>query len=171
MEKSTKKIIYKGKEKEIPSQNPDPKLCEFYIVGKFRYCRFEKVKDSQFCIYHIPNENEEFLICPYDPKHRILKSKYKNHLKTCNTLKAKKEYESNPWYSHNINHAKDEKKYLPNSDELNQIYNSKWEDFSSEDYEKMLDKIIMTYNTVKGMYEKYVKDNNIEEWKFNNFVF
>lgn len=164
MEKSTKKIIYKGKEKEIPSQNPDPKLCEFYIIGKFRYCRFEKVKDSQFCIYHIPNENEEFLICPYDPKHRILKSKYKNHLKTCNTLKAKKEYESNPWYSHNINHAKDEKKYLPNSDELNQMYNSKWEDFSSEEYANMLDKIIMTYNTVKGMYEKYVKDNNIEEY-------
>ena len=28
----TKKIIYKGKEKEIPIHNPDTNKCEFYII-------------------------------------------------------------------------------------------------------------------------------------------
>ena len=67
----TKKIIYKGKEKEIPIHNPDITKCEFYIIKKFKYCHFDKYNGSEFCVYHKPNEKEEFLICPYDSKHRI----------------------------------------------------------------------------------------------------
>ena len=84
----TKKIIYKGKEKIIPIKNPDSSKCEYYLIHKFRYCHFNKFNNSEFCIYHIPSNQskDEFCICPYDSKHRILKSKFKQHLKTCNTL-------------------------------------------------------------------------------------
>ena len=81
-----KKIIYKGKEKIIPVKNPDPKNCELYLIKKKRYCHFEKYKGSNYCVYHRVEEKDEYLICPYDPKHRILKEKFKNHLKVCNTL-------------------------------------------------------------------------------------
>ena len=76
----TKTIVYKGKEKIIPLHNPDKNNCEFFIVPKFRYCHFQKYNNTDYCVYHTSNDKEEFLICPYDKKHRILKSKYKAHL-------------------------------------------------------------------------------------------
>ena len=157
----TKTIVYKGKEKIIPLHNPDKNNCEFFILPKFRYCHFQKYNNTDYCVYHTPNDKEEFLICPYDKKHRILKSKYKAHLKTCNVLQARKEYEAQKWFSKEINHAKDPKGYI-NQEELNKFYEMKWDDLSDSEYEAMLDKVLSTYNTLKEMYLSYVKENNID---------
>ena len=42
----SRQIIYKGKVKDIPISNPDSKLCEFFIVARMRYCKFEKLNMS-----------------------------------------------------------------------------------------------------------------------------
>ena len=136
-ENKTKKIIYKNKEKIIPIKNPNPNNCELYIIKKGRYCHFEKYKGSEYCVYHRVEEKDEYLICPYDPKHRILKQKYKNHLKVCNTLLNKKNLESKEWYIKNFNKAK---------------------------HEHYIQVILKSYEVAKNIYEKYIKENDLENY-------
>ena len=168
----TKKIIYKGKEKIIPIKNPDSSKCEYYLIHKFRYCHFNKFNNSEFCIYHIPsNESkEEFCICPYDSKHRILKSKFKQHLKTCNTLAYKNEEKNNPWYLENFNKPQiNFLDYNITNEELNKLYQSKYEDLEIEEYESYINKIINVYEICKNLYEDYVNKNNLIDYINKNF--
>ena len=161
----TKKIIYKQKEKIIPIKNPNPNNCELYIIKKGRYCHFEKYKGSEYCVYHRIQEKDEYLICPYDPKHRILKHKYKNHLKVCNTLSNKKNLENNEWYIKEFNKAKPDKNHiLPNDEELNKLYNIKFELISSEEFEHYIKIILKSYEIAKNLYDKYIKDNDLENY-------
>jgi hypothetical protein len=161
----TKKIIYKQKEKIIPIKNPNPNNCELYIIKKDRYCHFEKYKGSEYCVYHRIQEKDEYLICPYDPKHRILKHKYKNHLKVCNTLSNKKNLENNEWYIKEFNKAKPDKNHiLPNDEELNKLYNIKFELISSEEFEHYIKIILKSYEIAKNLYDKYIKDNDLENY-------
>ena len=166
-QENTKTIIYKGKEKIIPAHNPDETKCEYYIIKKSRYCNFEKFRGSEFCVYH-RNESEsqdEYLICPYDPKHRILKEKFKSHLKVCNTLFNKNEYQNSPWYIKNYNHAKADKNHiLPSDEELKKIYSLKFEDIPIDTFEKYIDKILSVYEISKKIYEDYVIKNNLENY-------
>ena len=165
----TKKIIYKGKEKVIPIKNPDPNNCELYIIKKGRYCHFEKYKGSQYCVYHRVEEKEEYLICPYDPKHRILKHKYKNHLKVCNTLSNKKNLENNEWFIKDFNRAKQDKNHiLPDDDELNKLYDIKSEIISSEEFEHYIQVILKSYEVAKNLYIKYIKENDLENYLNKN---
>ena len=165
----TKKIIYKGKEKVIPIKNPDPNNCELYIIKKGRYCHFEKYKGSQYCVYHRVEEKEEYLICPYDPKHRILKHKYKNHLKVCNTLSNKKNLENNEWFIKDFNRAKQDKNHiLPNDDELNKLYDIKSEIVSPEEFEHYIQVILKSYEVAKNLYIKYIKENDLENYLNKN---
>ena len=159
----TKIIIFKGKEKEIPEHNPDKSKCEFYLISKFRYCHFDKYKGGEFCVHHIQNNLDDFQICPYDPKHRVKKSKYKQHLKTCNTLAKQKEIQNNPWYKKNINHAKDLNNLLPNEQTLSTLYEAKWDDLSTEEFESILNTIINSYSTIREMYKTYSSSNKLEE--------
>ena len=161
----TKKIIYKQNEKIIPIKNPNPNNCELYIIKKDRYCHFEKYKGSEYCVYHRIQEKDEYLICPYDPKHRILKHKYKNHLKVCNTLSNKKNLENNEWYIKEFNKAKPDKNHiLPNDEELNKLYNIKFELISSEEFEHYIKIILKSYEIAKNLYDKYIKDNDLENY-------
>ena len=161
----TKKIIYKQKEKIIPIKNPNPNNCELYIIKKGRYCHFEKYKGSEYCVYHRIQEKDEYLICPYDPKHRILKHKYKNHLKVCNTLSNKKNLENNEWYIKEFNKAKPDKNHiLPNDEELNKLYNIKFELISPEEFEHYIKIILKSYEIAKNLYDKYIKDNDLENY-------
>jgi tRNA:m4X modification enzyme len=161
----TKKIIYKQKEKIIPIKNPNTNNCELYIIKKDRYCHFEKYKGSEYCVYHRIQEKDEYLICPYDPKHRILKHKYKNHLKVCNTLSNKKNLENNEWYIKEFNKAKPDKNHiLPNDEELNKLYNIKFELISSEEFEHYIKIILKSYEIAKNLYDKYIKDNDLENY-------
>ena len=161
----TKKIIYKQKEKIIPIKNPNPNNCELYIIKKGRYCHFEKYKGSEYCVYHRIQEKDEYLICPYDPKHRILKHKYKNHLKVCNTLSNKKNLENNEWYIKEFNKAKPDKNHiLPNDEELNKLYNIKFELISSEEFEHYIKIVLESYEIAKNLYDKYIKDNDLENY-------
>ena len=165
----TKKIIYKGKEKVIPIKNPDPNNCELYIIKKGRYCHFEKYKGSQYCVYHRVEEKEEYLICPYDPKHRILKHKYKNHLKVCNTLSNKKNLENNEWFIKDFNRAKQDKNHiLPDDDELNKLYDIKSEIISPEEFEHYIQVILKSYEVAKNLYIKYIKENDLENYLNKN---
>ena len=161
----TKKIIYKQKQKIIPIKNPNPNNCELYIIKKDRYCHFEKYKGSEYCVYHRIQEKDEYLICPYDPKHRILKHKYKNHLKVCNTLSNKKNLENNEWYIKEFNKAKPDKNHiLPNDEELNKLYNIKFELISSEEFEHYIKIVLESYEIAKNLYDKYIKDNDLENY-------
>ena len=168
----TKKIIYKGKEKIIPIRNPDPKNCELYIIKKGKYCHFEKYKNSQYCVYHRAEEkqeNEEYLTCPYDPKHKILKHKFKNHLKVCNTLSNEKKLEKEEWFIKDFNKAKQDKKYiLPNDEELNKLYDTKTEMISPEEFEHYIQVILKSYEICKNLYSKYIKDNDLENYVNKN---
>ena len=161
----TKKILYKGKEKIIPIKNPDPKKCELYIVKKGRYCHFDKYKGSDYCVYHRIEEKDEYLICPYDPKHRILKDRYKSHLKVCNTLMNEKILEKQEWFIKNYNKAKPSKNYpLPNEEELNKIYEEKYENLSISEFEYYIQKIIDSYEIAKKLYISYIKENDLENY-------
>ena len=167
---NTKQIIYKGKEKIIPIKNPDPNNCELYIIKKGRYCHFQKYKGSQYCVYHRVEEKEEYLICPYDPKHRILKHKYKNHLKVCNTLSDEKNLENNEWYIKDFNKAKQDKNHLlPNEEELNELYNIKLENNTPAEFESHIQVILKSYEIAKNLYAKYIKDNDLENYINKNF--
>ena len=167
-ENKTKKIIYKNKEKIIPIKNPNPNNCELYIIKKGRYCHFEKYKGSEYCVYHRVEEKDEYLICPYDPKHRILKQKYKNHLKVCNTLLNKKNLESKEWYIKNFNKAKQDKNHiLPNDEELSKLYDIKSEIISPEEFEHYIQIILKSYEVAKNIYEKYIKENDLENYVNN----
>ena len=164
----TKTIIYKGKEKIIPIKNPDPKNCELYIIKKGRYCHFEKYKNSQYCVYHRAeekDEKEEYLTCPYDPKHKILKHKYKNHLKVCNTLSNKENLENEEWFIKDFNKAKQDKSHvLPNDEELNKLYEIKSENITPEEFEYYIQIILKSYKLAKTLYVKYIKDNDLENY-------
>ena len=166
----TKKIIYKGKEKIIPIKNPNPNNCELYIIKRNRYCHFEKYKGSQYCVYHRVEEKEEYLICPYDPKHRILKHKYKNHLKVCNTLSNKNNLENKEWFIKDFNKAKQDKNHLlPNEEELNELYNIKLENITPAEFESHIQVILKSYEIAKNLYAKYIKDNDLENYINKNF--
>ena len=164
----TKRILYKGKEKIIPIKNPDPKNCELYIIKKGRYCHFEKYKNSQYCVYHRAeekDEKEEYLTCPYDPKHKILKHKYKNHLKVCNTLSNKENIENKEWFVKDFNRAKQDKNHmLPNDEELNKLYEIKSENIKPADFEHYIQVILKSYDLAKSLYVKYIKDNDLENY-------
>ena len=51
------KIEKKKKEKKIDlidkTKNPNPKLCDKYMISKNKFCKFEKYKASIFCNFHI----------------------------------------------------------------------------------------------------------------------
>ena len=165
----TKTIIYNHKEKIIPIKNPNPNNCELYIIKKGRYCHFEKYKGSEYCVYHRIEEKDEYLICPYDPKHRVLKHKYKNHIKVCNTLSNKKNLESNEWFIKDFNKAKpDNNHILPNDIELNKLYDIKSEMISPEEFEHYLKLILKSYEIAKNLYVKYIKDNDLENYVNKN---
>jgi hypothetical protein len=115
----TKKINYKGKIKEIPVSNSNPKLCEYFLIAKMRYCKFDKFTGSEFCVYH--TSNDDFAICPFDPLHRILKEHYKKHIKVCNILQDKEKVTKNPWYVKDINAISQDN----TKEEFNKIHEAK----------------------------------------------
>jgi tRNA:m4X modification enzyme len=151
-----KKIIYKGKAKEILECNPNKNLCEFFFISKMRYCKFEKLTNNEFCIYHIPKENEDenlnFIDCPIDPSHRVLASKINKHVKICNKLTEKQRLIQNEWYVENINKVKSNEEIL------------KANGFNDEEYSNIVDKIIKCYDIVKGDYKKYCEEKKLEEF-------
>lgn len=114
----TKIINYKGKEKVIPIYNSNPLLCENFIIAKMRYCKFEKSKNSQFCIYHT-EDDDKYIECPIDPSHKVLKTKLKKHRRICNKLEQQNKMKSNIWYSEGINVINDNKQI---KEELNKLY-------------------------------------------------
>lgn len=148
-----KKVIYKGKEKEIPICNPDLKKCEFYSFKKQKYCQFDKYKDTEFCIYH-SNKEEDFLICPYDSNHKILKEKFNSHLKVCNTLLKNQEMKKKEWYKENIN-------LMPVNVDTD-LVDIKWENLDLIEYGNTLDIIVNTYNSLKLKYKEYILSNRLD---------
>jgi tRNA:m4X modification enzyme len=171
---NTRQINYKGKIKDIPKSNADSKLCEFYIVARMRYCKFEKHAGSQFCIYHLPNDtipDVAFVDCPIDPSHRVLADKFKRHVKVCNKLGEKKRLTENPWYKEKVN------KVLKNDTLINNIINSslneesiqviysalKWEDLTEDEYSQTLEKIKNCYETLKNDYLNYIENEELQK--------
>ena len=45
----------KIKQKEIidKSKNPNPKLCDKFMISKNKFCKFDKHKTSIYCNFHI----------------------------------------------------------------------------------------------------------------------
>jgi hypothetical protein len=45
----------KNKQKEIidRTKNPNPKLCDKFMISKNKFCKFEKHKASIYCNFHI----------------------------------------------------------------------------------------------------------------------
>ena len=167
-ENQMKKIIYKGKEKIIPIKNPDPSKCELYIIKKKRYCHFEKYKGSDYCVYH-RIEKDDYLICPYDPKHRILKDKYKSHLKVCNTFINEKNLEKKEWFIKDYNKAKPDINFpLPPDEELKKLYEQKYANLSLTEFEHYIQLILDSYEIAKKLYISYIKENDLENYVNKN---
>jgi len=165
-----KTIVYKGKSKEIISCNPDKKLCEFFIVSKMRYCKFEKVINSEFCIYHIPDINaEKYIDCPIDPSHRVLVHNLEKHKKICNKLKDKQKLVLNEWYNGGINKIKKNEEIIKNwilkneANDSKKLYDIRWEDISDDEYSWILDKIFKCYEILRNDYKKYSIQENLQE--------
>lgn len=126
-----------------------------------RYCKFEKLKESEFCIYHIPDSNKELLVdCPIDPSHRVLISKLKKHSKICNKLEEKERLKQNEWYKEKIN--KVDQSFLEIKQEtLYELYELKWEELNEDEYSNTIDKIIKCYEVLKKDYADYSQKESL----------
>lgn len=162
----TKEIIYKGKKKIIPEKNPDGKLCELFIIHKMRFCKFEKYKESEFCVYHIEAE-ETFVDCPVDPSHRVMTSRLQKHLKVCNKVEFQNKLKQNPWWSEKINLVKENIITIENQNineqSFKELYDFKWEDLSDKNYGDMIDKIMKTYEILRNEYKQYCEENKLQD--------
>ena len=65
-----------------------PTNCSFYLSKKRKYCKFERLSNSEYCCHHAGLTNtEDYIKCPVDPKHFIKKKDLEVHIKICSKTK------------------------------------------------------------------------------------
>ncbi|XP_065859839.1 tRNA:m(4)X modification enzyme TRM13 [Euphorbia lathyris] len=82
--------------------------CTFWLPGKNRFCSISPLNDSPFCGNHKPRGDGQFIPCPIDPSHSVLKENLDWHVKRCPLLKQQMSLSTQPFYQKGINAGKEE---------------------------------------------------------------
>jgi len=108
LKEARRKRKLRKQEKFKKKKQYKPGQCRFWNEKKKRYCRIQVCRNSEFCVNHIPKENDSRLKeCPHC-KALINEERWIKHTTTlCPTKLAKDELESQPYFSENINAGSD----------------------------------------------------------------
>ncbi|KAJ6686768.1 TRNA:M(4)X MODIFICATION ENZYME TRM13-like protein [Salix purpurea] len=82
--------------------------CKFWLPKKNRFCANSPLNDSQFCGNHKPRSIEQWIPCPIDPSHSVLKENLGGHVKRCPLLKQAQSLSLQPFYQKGINAGNEE---------------------------------------------------------------
>ncbi|KAJ8755693.1 hypothetical protein K2173_022636 [Erythroxylum novogranatense] len=77
--------------------------CQFWLPKKNRFCANTPLHDSQFCGNHTPRSHGQWITCPVDPSHSVLKENLEGHAKRCPLLKQNQSLWLQPFYQKGIN--------------------------------------------------------------------
>ncbi|KAJ6729317.1 hypothetical protein OIU85_020257 [Salix viminalis] len=82
--------------------------CKFWLPKKNRFCANSPLNDSQFCGNHKLRSIEQWIPCPIDPSHSVLKENLGGHVKRCPLLKQAQSLSLQPFYQKGINAGNEE---------------------------------------------------------------
>ncbi|XP_062144356.1 uncharacterized protein LOC133851795 [Alnus glutinosa] len=82
--------------------------CQFWLPKKIRFCSNTPLNDSLFCGNHSPRSNGQWIPCPLDPSHSVLKDNLEGHVKRCPLLKQVQSLTLQPFYQKGVNAGRDE---------------------------------------------------------------
>ena len=76
-------------------------ICQFFMENKKRNCKFPIIPNSKFCHYH--SLDQDFVICPLEGKHAVLRSRLESHLKVCPKAKFVENISNQLWFEQGAN--------------------------------------------------------------------
>ncbi|XP_024018181.1 tRNA:m(4)X modification enzyme TRM13 homolog [Morus notabilis] len=79
------------------------KNCNFWLPKKNRFCANACLHHSLFCGNHKPRSDDQWIPCPIDPSHSVLKENLEGHVKRCPLLKQVQSLTLQPYYQKGIN--------------------------------------------------------------------
>ncbi|XP_059439750.1 tRNA:m(4)X modification enzyme TRM13-like [Corylus avellana] len=82
--------------------------CQFWLPKKNRFCANTLLNDSLFCGNHNPRSNGQWIPCPLDPSHSVLKDNLEGHVKRCPLLKQVQSLALQPFYQKGVNAGRGE---------------------------------------------------------------
>ncbi|CAD2214013.1 tRNA guanosine-2'-O-methyltransferase TRM13 [Angomonas deanei] len=114
----------KKRPREEPTENPDPKICSFYLSRKRRFCKTECKPGSKYCHTHCATSStpdaadtalDRRVPCPINGNHTVYASRLQQHIKVCPDLR----HLTNdlPYFSENLHANKGTVYESPNSEE------------------------------------------------------
>ncbi|XP_015871568.3 uncharacterized protein LOC107408669 [Ziziphus jujuba] len=77
--------------------------CKFWLPKKKRFCANARLGDSSFCGNHLPRSDGQWIPCPIDPSHSVLKENLEGHTKRCPFMKQVQTLTRQPFYQKGIN--------------------------------------------------------------------
>ncbi|PON43207.1 Methyltransferase TRM [Parasponia andersonii] len=77
--------------------------CSFWLPKKNRFCANTRIHDSLFCGNHNLRSDHQWIPCPIDPSHSVLKENLEGHLKRCPFVKQVQSLTVQPFYQKGIN--------------------------------------------------------------------
>ncbi|KAK3194375.1 hypothetical protein Dsin_025685 [Dipteronia sinensis] len=81
--------------------------CKFWLPRKNRHCANTSLNESLFCGNHTPRSDNQWIPCPIDPSHSVLKENLEGHVKKCPLLKQVQSLTLQPFYQKGINAGKE----------------------------------------------------------------
>ncbi|CAB4271841.1 unnamed protein product [Prunus armeniaca] len=82
--------------------------CKFWLPKKKRFCANIPLNESLFCGNHTPRSDSQWIPCPIDPSHSVLKENLEGHVRRCPLLKQVQSLTLQPFYQKGINAGKEE---------------------------------------------------------------
>ncbi|XAR61464.1 tRNA:m(4)X modification enzyme [Bertholletia excelsa] len=82
--------------------------CKFWLPKKNRFCANAPLNNSLYCGNHATRSDGEWIACPIDPSHTVLKENLSGHLYRCPLLKHVQSLSLQPFYQKGINAGVDE---------------------------------------------------------------
>lgn len=79
--------------------------CKFWLPKKNRFCANAPLPPSSFCGNHKPRSDDQWIPCPVDPSHSVLKENLEGHVKRCPFVKQIESLTLQPYYQKGINSA------------------------------------------------------------------
>ncbi|XP_023547814.1 tRNA:m(4)X modification enzyme TRM13 homolog [Cucurbita pepo subsp. pepo] len=77
--------------------------CQFWLPKKNRFCANSPINDSKFCGNHSSRADTQWVPCPVDPSHSVLRENLEWHVKRCPLLKQTQSLAVQPFYQKGIN--------------------------------------------------------------------
>ncbi|VFQ87242.1 unnamed protein product [Cuscuta campestris] len=81
--------------------------CKLWLPKKNRYCANSPLPSSPFCGNHTKRSDGQWIPCPIDSSHSVLKENLQSHLKRCPLLKQAQSLSLQPFYQKGVNAGAD----------------------------------------------------------------